>query len=178
MVNTNMLESKDTLNMKIENQIPNQSYLLQKKGEENQEDEEEQQKSRGGGGGCSGSSGGAGDGDESSSMSCNCHKSPETPKLKLEIEENELPENWWDRLPDFDPRVFDAILMEQASACVNYIFNDLPDMHDLENQIEANKNPKTCPRLKTQVPRTKVIKPLETVYNIPIDSFINADETY
>ena len=127
-----------------------------------------------GGGGCSGNS----SEDESSCMSCNCHKSTETPKLKLEIEENELPENWWDRLPDFDPRVFDAILMEQSRACVNYIFSGLPDMHDLENQIEANKNPKTCPRLKTQVPRTKVIKPLETVYNIPIDSFINADETY
>lgn len=137
--------------------------------------EEEQKKSRGSGGGCSGGSGGSSDGNNSSSM-CVCdHKSPETPKLKLEIEENDLPENWWDRLPDFDPRVFDAILMEQSKACVDYIFSGLPDMHDLENQIESNKNPKTCPRLTTQVPRTKVIKPLEVIYDTPIDAFIKTD---
>lgn len=41
-----------------------------------------------------------------------CHKNPKTPLFKLEIEENDLPENWWDKLPDFDPRVYDAIAME------------------------------------------------------------------
>ncbi len=137
--------------------------------------EEEQKKSRSVSGWCSVGSGGSSDGDNSSSM-CICeHKSPETPKLKLEIEENDLPENWWDRLPDFDPRVFDAILMEQSKACVDYIFSGLPDMHDLENQIESNKNPKTCPRLTTSVPRTKVIKPLEIIYDTPVDAFIKTD---
>lgn len=43
-----------------------------------------------------------------------CHKTPETPKYKMEIEKNDLPENWWDKLPDFDPRVYDAISLEQA----------------------------------------------------------------
>lgn len=98
--------------------------------------------------------------------------------MELDIQETQVQKNWWNNLPHFEPRVFDAILMEQARSCVNYIFMDLPDMHELENRIESNKNPKTCPRLKTQVPRTKIIKPLETVYNIPIDSFINTNETY
>lgn len=81
-----------------------------------------------------------------------------------------MPENWWDKLPDFDPRVYDAIMMEQAEACVNYIFNGLPDMNELMNQMESFKFRKTCPRLKVQVPRTKVIRPSEINYDVTIDS--------
>ena len=51
-------------------------------------------------------------------------------------------------------------------------------MHELENSMEARKNRKTCPRLKTQVPRTKVIKPKEVIANTPIDDFLRSDETY
>ena len=65
--------------------------------EQNQEDdqpkEEEQEKKKGGG--CGGNSGGSGVGDYSASDG-QCHKNPKTPLYKLEIEENELPENWWD----------------------------------------------------------------------------------
>ena len=133
--------------------------------------------SKGGGGGCSGGSGGSGMGDYSSA-SGGCHKTPETPKYKLEIEENKVPENWWDKLPDFDPRVYDSISMEQAAACVNYIFKGLPDMRELEHQMEARKFRKTCPRLKVDVPRTKVIKPKEIIYDTKIDDFIKKDQTY
>lgn len=132
----------------------------------------EPQKKRGGG--CGGTPGGAGVGELSSSDNTPI-ESPETPKFKLEIEENDIPENWWDKLPDFDPRVYDAIMMEQAAACVEYIFKDLPDMNELRNQMEANKNRKTCPRLKVQVPRTKVIKPKEISYITKIDDFIKDD---
>lgn len=129
------------------------------------------------GGSCSGGSGGAGCGEYSASDG-QCHKSPETPKFKLEIQENYLPENWWDKLPDFDPRVYDAIAMEQAAACVKYVFDGLPEIHELEHLIEARKFRKICPRLKTQVPRTKVIKPKEIKYETTIDTFIKDNETY
>ena len=129
------------------------------------------------GGGCGGGSGGAGVGEYSSSDG-QCHKTPKTPYYKLEIQENNLPENWWDKLPDFDPRVYDAIAMEQAAACVKYIFDGLPDMHELEHLIEAKKHRKICPRLKTQVPRTKIIKPKEIKYETTIDTWIKKDETY
>ena len=126
------------------------------------------------GGGCGGGAGGAGVGEYSCSDG-QCHKTPKTPYYKLEIEENKLPENWWDKLPDFDPRVYDAIAMEQAAACVDYIFKGLPDMRELEHEMEARKNRKTCPRLKTQVPRTKVIKPKEVKCETTIDTFIKKD---
>ena len=126
------------------------------------------------GGSCGG---GSGSGQYSASDGA-CHKNPKTPLFKLEIEENDLPENWWDKLPDFDPRVYDAIAMEQAAACVNYIFQGLPDMNELENKIQANGFRKTCPRLKTQVPRTKVIKPQEIRCEVKIDSFVKKDQTY
>ena len=126
------------------------------------------------GGSCGG---GSGSGQYSASDGA-CHKNPKTPLYKLEIEENKLPENWWDKLPDFDPRVYDAIAMEQAAACVDYIFKGLPDMHEVENQIQANGFRKTCPRLKTQVPRTKVIKPKEVKQEVKIESFIKKDQTY
>ena len=138
--------------------------------------EEEQQKTRSGGG-CSGGAGGAGVGEYSASDG-QCHENPKTPLFKLEIEENNLPENWWDKLPDFDPRVYDAISMEQAAACVKYIFDGIPDIHELENMIESRKNPKTCPRLKTQVPRTKVRIPKEVKCEVKIDQFIKKDQTY
>ena len=137
------------------------------------EEKAEQQKTRSGGG-CSGGAGGAGVGEYSASDG-QCHENPKTPLFKLEIEENNLPENWWDKLPDFDPRVYDAIAMEQAAACVKYIFDGLPDIHELENMIESRKNPKTCPRLKTQVPRTKVTIPKEVKCEVKIDSFIKKD---
>ena len=136
---------------------------------------EEPQKKKGGG--CGGNSGGAGVGELSTSDNTPIN-SPKTPKFKLEIEDNDIPENWWDKLPDFDPRVYDAIMMEQAAACVGYIFKDLPDMNELRNQMESNKNRMTCPRLKVQVPRTKVIKPREISYETKIDSFIKSDQTY
>ena len=129
------------------------------------------------GGGCGGGSGGAGSGQYSASDGA-CHKNPKTPLFKLEIEENDLPENWWDKLPDFDPRVYDAIAMEQAAACVDYIFQGLPDMHETAHEIQSNGFPKTCPRLKTQVPRTKVIKPKEVKCEVKIESFIKKDQTY
>lgn len=119
-----------------------------------EEKENEEKKKRGGG--CSSGPGGQSDYKASDGQ---CHASPETPKFKLEIEENDVPENWWDKLPDFDPRVYDAISMEQAAACVKYIFDGLPDMHELENKMEARKFRKICPRLKTQVPRTKIVRP-------------------
>ena len=68
--------------------------------------------------------------------------------------------------------------MEQAAACVNYIFEGLPDMHDLENKLQAKGFPKICPRLKTQVPRTKIIMPKEIIYDTTMDSFIKKDQTY
>ena len=57
--------------------------------------------------------------------------------------------------------MYDAISMEQAAACVKYIFDELPDIHELENMMEARKNRKNCARLKTSVPRTKIVKPKE-----------------
>ena len=129
------------------------------------------------GGSCGGGSGGAGVGEYSASDG-QCHKNPKTPLFKLEIEENDIPENWWDKLPDFDPRVYDAISMEQASACIDYIFKDLPEIHDLEHSMQARGFRKICPRLKTQVPRTKLIKPKEIIYDTTIDSFIKKDQTY
>lgn len=140
------------------------------------EEKEEQQKTRSGGG-CSGGAGGAGVGEYSASDG-QCHENPKTPLFKLEIEENNLPENWWDKLPDVDPRVYDAIAMEQAAACVKYIFDGIPDIHELENMIESRKNPKTCPRLKTQVPRTKIRIPKSVKCEVKIDSFIKKDQTY
>ena len=158
----------------LENPIPREE-------QENSDDKTNPQKSRGGG--CGGGSGGAGaPGDpgviDISTSDQTPQTAPKTPKYKLEIEDNYLWENWWDKLPDFDPRVYDAIMMEQAEACVNYIFQGLPDMHELENALEAKKFRKICPRLKTQVPRTKVIKPKEIKYTTRIDDFIKEDRTY
>ena len=51
-------------------------------------------------------------------------------------------------------------------------------MHELENKMEARKNPKTCPRLKVNVPRTKVKKPKEVKCEVAIDSWIKKDKTY
>ena len=65
--------------------------------------------------------------------------------------------------------------MEQAEACVSYIFDGLPDMHELENLMEARKFRKICPRLKTKVPRTKIVKPKEIIYDTTVDSFIKKD---
>lgn len=148
--------------------------------EETREDTEVQEtddKNRGGG--CSGGSGGAGSKNPTYSASDGqCHKTPKQPHFKLEIQENNLPENWWDRLPDFDPRVYDAIAMEQAAACVKYVFDGIPEIHDLENYMQARGFRKICPRLKTQVPRTKVIKPKEIKYETTIDGFIKKDQTY
>ena len=150
------------------------SYIGDKVEDKLKEEAEEQKKK---GGSCGGGSGGSGVGEYSASDG-QCHKNPKTPLFKLEIEENDLPENWWDKLPDFDPRVYDAISMEQASACVNYIFNGLPDMHELENRIQSRGFRKICPRLKTKVPRTKIIKPKEIIYNQTMDSFMKKDQTY
>ena len=149
--------------------------------EDDKEKEDEQQKpqKKKGGGGCSGNS------SSDSSSSCNNpigeqtpEEAPKTPKFKLKIDENDIPENWWDKIPDFDPRVYDAISMEQAAACVEYIFDGLPEIHDLEHQIEARKFRKICPRLKTQVPRTKVIMPKSIKYDTKIDAFIKDDVAY
>ena len=139
---------------------------------DNQDTSSQQDSEKKKGGGCSGGTQGV---EDYSSSQGKCHGTPETPKFKLEIQKNNLPENWWDKLPDFDPRVYDAIAMEQAAACVDYIFEGLPDMHELEHQIEARKHRKICPRLKTQVPRTKVIKPKEIKYETTIDTFIKKD---
>ena len=68
--------------------------------------------------------------------------------------------------------------MEQAAACVEYIFDGLPEIHDLEHQIEARKFRKICPRLKTQVPRTKVIMPKSIKYDTKIDEIIKDDVAY
>ena len=68
--------------------------------------------------------------------------------------------------------------MEKAAACVKFIFDQLPDMHEQENLMESRKNRKTCPRLKTQVPRTKLIKPKEIRYETTIDSFMRKDVAY
>ena len=138
------------------------------------EEEQQGEKSKSGGG-CSSGTSGVGEFQASDGQ---CHENPKTPLFKLQIEENNLPENWWDKLPDFDPRVYDAIAMEQAAACVKYIFDGLPDIHELEHRMEARKNPKTCPRLKTQVPRTKIIKPKEVKCEVKIDKFIKKDQTY
>ena len=124
------------------------------------------------GGGCGGGSGG---GSAYQASDKQCHETPEQPKYKLEIETNKVPENWWDKIQDFDPRVYDAIAMEQAAACVDYIFKGLPDMRELEHQMEARKHRKICPKLKVQVPRTKVIKPKEIKYETTIDTFIKKD---
>ena len=140
--------------------------------ESGQEEEEEQKKK--GGGPCGGGAGGAGSGKYSASDGA-CHKNPKTPLFKLEIEENQLPENWWDKLPDFDPRVYDAIAMEQAAACVDYIFDGIPNIHEMEHEIQSNGFRKTCPRLKTQVPRTKVIRPKEVKCEVKIESWIKKD---
>ena len=152
-------------------------YIGEKVGEEVGSQVEDTIKEKAKGGSCGGGSGGSGSGQYSASDGA-CHKNPKTPLYKLEIEENNLPENWWDKLPDFDPRVYDAIAMEQAAACVDYIFQGLPDMHEVEHQIQANGFRKTCPRLKTQVPRTKVIKPQEVKCEVKIESFIKKDQTY
>lgn len=142
--------------------------------EQIQGSDEEQEEKKKGGGPCGSGAGGAGSGQYSASDGA-CHKNPKTPLYKLEIEENKLPENWWDKLPDFDPRVYDAIAMEQAEACVNYIFQGLPDMHEVENQIQSNGFRKTCPRLKTQVPRTKVIMPKSVKQEVKINSWMKKD---
>lgn len=105
-----------------------------------------------------------------------CHKTPETPKYKMEIEKNDLPENWWDKLPDFDPRVYDAISLEQASACVSHVFDT--DIPELEHKMMARAFRKTCPKTKVQVPRTSAKKPNEIRYDTKIDDFIKKDETY
>lgn len=158
-------------------------YVGEKIGEEvgsqvgSQLEDAAKEKSRGGGGGCSIGSDGAGNGQYSASDG-QCHDNPKTPLYKLEIEENELPENWWDKLPDVNPRVYDAIAMEQAAACVNYIFLGLPDMHEIEHGIQANGFRNTCTRLKIQVPRTKTIQPKEVKCQVKIDSFIRKDQTY
>ena len=135
--------------------------------------EGEEEKKRGGN--CSGNS--EGDGEYKASDG-QCHKTPETPRYKLEIEDNDIPENWWDKLPDFDPRVYDAIALEQAAACVKYVFDGLPDVHELENMMESRKNRKTCSRLKTNVPRTQIVKPKELKYTTTIDSWMKKDSTY
>lgn len=140
--------------------------------ENNEKKDEEEEKKKGGS--CGGGSGG----DAYQASDKQCHKTPKAPKYKLEIEENKVPENWWDKLPDFDPRVYDAISMEQAAACVKYVFDNLPEIHDLEHMIEARKNQKTCTRLKVCVPRTKVIKPQEVKCEVTIDAFVKKDETY
>ena len=140
-------------------------------------EEKAKEESKKKGGGCSGGTGAQSVEDYSASDG-QCHKSPKTPKFKLKIEENSVPENWWDKLPDFDPRVYDAIAMEQAAACVKYVFDGLPDMHELENMIEARGFRKICPRLKTNVPRTKIVKPREIKYETTIDTWVKDDATY
>ena len=147
--------------------------------DDDKKEEEQQKPKKKKGGSCSGNS------SSDSSSSCNNpigeqtpEEAPKTPKFKLKIDENDIPENWWDKIPDFDPRVYDAISMEQAAACVEYIFDGLPEIHDLEHQIEARKFRKICPRLKTQVPRTKVIMPREIKYDTKIDAFIKDDVAY
>ena len=152
-------------------------YIGEKVGEEVGSQVEDTIKEKAKGGSCGGGAGGAGSGQYSASDGA-CHKNPKTPLYKLEIEENKLPENWWDKLPDFDPRVYDAIAMEQAAACVKYVFDGLPDMHELENMIEARGFRKICPRLKTNVPRTKIVKPREIKYETTIDTWVKDDATY
>ena len=148
-------------------------------GNDDKEKEEEQKSQKKKGGSCSGNS------SSDSSSSCNNpigeqtpEEAPKTPKFKLKIDENDIPENWWDKIPDFDPRVYDAISMEQAAACVGYIFDGLPEIHDLEHQIEARKFRKICPRLKTQVPRTKVIMQKSIKNEVKIDAFIKDNVAY
>ena len=147
--------------------------FLVKSREGEEESGGESQKKKGGS--CSGDSSGN---ENYKASDGQCHKTPDKPKEKLEIEENTIPENWWDKLPDFDPRVYDAISMEQAAACVKYVFEGLPDMHELENQIEARKHRKICPRLKADVPRTKIVKPREVIYTTRADSWITKDQAY
>ena len=65
--------------------------------------------------------------------------------------------------------------MEKAAACVKYIFYGLPDVHELENSMEARGFRKICPRLKTKVPRTKIIRPKEIIYDTRISDFIKKD---
>ena len=147
--------------------------------DDDKKEEEQQKPQKKKGGSCSGNS------SSDSSSSCNNpigeqtpEEAPKTPKFKLKIDENDIPENWWDKIPDFDPRVYDAISMEQSAACVGYIFDGLPEIHDLEHQIEARKFRKICPRLKTQVPRTKVIMPKSIKYDTKIDAFIKDNVAY
>ena len=99
---------------KVEDKI--NEHLHGDSSEQGNESNDQQKKK---GGGCSGETQGV---EDYSTASNKCHGTPETPKFKLEIQKNNLPENWWDKLPDFDPRVYDAIAMEQAAACVDYIF--------------------------------------------------------
>lgn len=132
---------------------------------------EESGKKKKGGGSCSGGAEGTGAGDHAACCPCPTKECP-TPKLTLQVDTNDVPENWWDQLPDFDPRVYDAISMEQAAACVNYITQGLPDMNDAERQLEARKFRKICPKLKVQVPRTKVIKPREITYDTKVSAFV------
>jgi hypothetical protein len=48
-------------------------------------------------------------------------------------------------------------------------------MHEIEHEIQANGFRKTCPRLKTQVPRTKVIMPKSVKQEVKIDSWMKKD---
>ena len=162
---------------KIQDAISDDEEDDKKEEDKNEEEQQKPQKKKGGS--CSGNS------SSDSSSSCNNpigeqtpEEAPKTPRFKLKIDENDIPENWWDKIPDFDPRVYDAISMEQAAACVEYIFDGLPEIHDLEHQIEARKFRKICPRLKTQVPRTKVIMPKSIKYDTKIDAFIKDDVAY
>ena len=154
---------------KLEDKLKEQA---QDNNNNNDEDDSNNNKKKKDGGGCSG---GTSRVEEYKCSDGQCHATPETPKFKLEIEQNDVPENWWDNLPDIDPRVYDAISMEQAAACVKYIFDGLPDMHELENSMEARGFRKICPRLKTKVPRTKIIRPKEIIYDTRISDFIKKD---
>ena len=44
--------------------------------------------------------------------------------------------------------------------------------------MEARGFRKICPRLKTKVPRTKIIRPKEIIYDTRISDFIKKDQTY
>jgi hypothetical protein len=147
------------------------SYIGDKVEDKLKEEAEEQKKK---GGSCGGGSGGSGVGEYSASDG-QCHKNPKTPLFKLEIEENDLPENWWDKLPDFDPRVFDAMLLDAAKACVDYVMSD--DIDKLEAKIEARKFRKS-EKIQTQIPRTQVVAPTEITYDTKIDTFVQTDVAY
>ena len=155
------------------------SYSGDKKEEEQQSENQDSDEQKKKGGNCSNSTDGEGENQTSDEQSNDEEEEKKkTPRYALWIDENDTPENWWDKLPDFDPRVYDAIAMEQASACVKYIFDGLPDIHELETMMEARKNRKNCARLKTNVPRTKIVKPKEIKYNTTIDSWLTKDATY